>query len=141
MELAGISLREADGQVFLHVVPVEARAPLDSLTLLAWLVEQGCGDCQLHSEAIDQAALDCNAQQKAFVLLVAQRCDAAVQVQIAPDDMSASLSIAKAKGGKSATTEAVLQVLAGAGVTSGINQDAVANARQQLGCNGVVVAS
>lgn len=141
MELAGISLREADGQVFLHVEPAGNRAPVDGLMLLAWLVEQGCGDCLLHSEAIDQAAFDCNIQQKAFVMLVAQRCDATIQVQIAPDDMSASLTITKAKGGKPATAEAALQALASAGVTSGIDQVAVANACQQPGCNGVVVAT
>ena len=141
MELAGISLREADGQVFLHAQPAADRAPVDSISLLAWLVEQGCGDCLIHSEAMDQAALDCNAQQQAFVMLVAQRSDAAIQVQIAPDDMRAVLSISKARGGKAATPEDVMQALASAGVTMGIDQTAVASACRQLACSGVVVAS
>ena len=103
MDLSGIALNEADGQVFLTVQVVQDRAPLESVTLLAWLLEQGYGNCLMHTEAIDQAARDAHTSQKPFVLLVAQRCDAAFQVQIAPDDMSAALSIAAARGGEAAT--------------------------------------
>ena len=140
MDLSGIALNEADGQVFLAVQVVQDRAPLESATLLAWLLEQGYGNCLMHTEAIDQAARDAHTSQKPFVLLVAQRCDAAFQVQIAPDDMSAALSIAAARGGEAATPAAVLRALAAAGVTQGVDYAAVASVCEQGACNGVVVA-
>ena len=76
MDLSGIALNETDGQVFLSVELVPDRAPVDSVTLLGWLVEQGYGDCLIHTEAVDQAALDISGNKKPFVMLVAQRCDA-----------------------------------------------------------------
>lgn len=141
MDLSGIALNETDGQVFLSVELVPDRAPVDSVTLLGWLVEQGYGDCLIHTEAVDQAALDISGNKKPFVMLVAQRCDAAIQVQIAPDEMSATLAIVPARGGEAATPEAVLQALAAAGVTQGIDRAAVAWACEQRACTGVVVAN
>lgn len=141
MDLSGISLKEADGQVFLAAEAVVGRAPVDRATLMAWLVEGGCGDCLIHIEAIDQAAAGCNNQDKPFVLLVAQRCDAAIQVHLTPDDMAAMLSIAPPRGGKGATPEAIMQALATAGVVMGIDAAAVAWASQQEACSDVAVAS
>ncbi|MBK9573413.1 MAG: DUF342 domain-containing protein [Rhodoferax sp.] len=140
MDFSGIALNEADGQVFLTVQVVAGRAPLESVTLLAWLLEQGYGNCLIHTEAVDQAALDANTSVKPFVLLVAQRCDAAIQVHIAPDDMSATLAIVPARGGEAAAPAMVLRALAAAGVTQGVDYAAVASVCEQGACNGVVVA-
>ncbi|MDP2370290.1 DUF342 domain-containing protein [Rhodoferax sp.] len=141
MDLSGISLSDADGQVFLAVAVVAQRAPVDSATLMAWLAEKGYGDCLIHTEAIEQAAIGCNNQHKPFMLLVAQRRDAAIHVQVTPDDMTATLSIAPPRGGKAATPEAVMQALAAAGVVKGVDQAAVAWACQQDACSDIAVAS
>lgn len=141
MDFSGIALSEADGQVFLSAQVVADRAPLDSVTVLGWLVEQGYGDCLIHTEAVDQAALEVNQNNKPFVLLVAQRCNAAIQVQIATDDMSATLAVDPARGGEAATPEVVLQALATSGVMQGIDYAAVASVCEQGACSGVLVAN
>lgn len=128
MELPGISLTETDGQVFLRHQPAAGRAPVDSAMLHALLEQSGYGKCLVNEEAVARAAADCNTLQTPFVVQVADRRDAAIQVQIAANEMAAQVSLIPPQGGKPASIEDVLQALADAGVVFGIDEAALAQA-------------
>jgi uncharacterized protein len=140
MNLPGISFNEADGKVLLVSQPLPERAPVDRTLLHALLIEQGFGDCLLDEAAIGNAADLCNAQQSTFELEVAQRVDAVMAIRIEPDDMTATLSISAARGGKPATVPDVLAALTQADVIFGIDETAVALACQTGQSNALVVA-
>lgn len=141
MELAGIFLSEAEGQVFLHSLPEEGRAPVDSAALQALLVQEGYGEWMIDEDAIASAANECNNQQNPFARPVAKRCDATIKVHIAPDEMAAELSLTAARGGKAAAMEDVIQALAEAGVVFGIDEEALLRACAAGICSNVLAAS
>ena len=141
MEFPGISLSEADGQVFLRSQPAQERPPVDSGALHALLAQAGYGECLHHEEAIASAANECNTQKSAFTRMVAQRCDATIQVQIAPGDMAAVMSLTPPRGGKAAAKEDVIRALADAGVVFGIDETAIRQGCELGSCNGISVAS
>ncbi len=121
MDLAGISLTETDGQVFLRHQPVAARESVDARQLHALLDQCGFTGCQYHEDAIVQAAQQCNTVTTPFVVQVAARLDASIMVQLAVDEMAAQVSVVPPQGGVSATRDAVLQALVDAGVVFGID--------------------
>ncbi len=128
LDLAGISLTEADGQVFLHHEPVEGRAAVDAAMLYACLEAAGFGQCAKDEEAIARAASDCNTTQASFLLQVAERRDAAIQVHVSDDEMTAQISLTLPQGGKHGTPAAVRQALAEAGVVFGVDETALVQA-------------
>lgn len=128
IDLPGVSFSETNGQVFLHHQPVAGRAQLDPGMLHAALAQAGFEQCANDAEAIAQAASDCNTQQVPFVVQVAERRDAVVQVHIAADEMTAQISLIAPQGGKPATLPTILQALAAAGVGFGIDDTAVVQA-------------
>ncbi len=140
MNLAGISLKESDGQVFVQSQPVEGRPPVESSALRALLVQEGYGQWHLLDDAIASTASQCNSQQDPFELLVAQRLDAEIKVQIAPDEMEAYLTITPSQGGKVATMDDVNRLLAEAGVVSGIDETALQQLSKMASCNQLPVA-
>ena len=140
-QLAGLSLTEANGQVFLNIQPVEYRAPVDADALHALLVREGYGNCLFHEDAIAKAAKDCNSLASPWVVLLANRIDAKVEVRIAPDQMKAEIKLTPAHGGKAAAMQDVLQALADAGVVFGIDELALIHACELGDCDGIPVAS
>src|SRR5450830_1131085 len=140
MNLPGISLNETDGQVLLLSQPAMGRPAIDSAALHDLLVHEGYGECLLLDDAIASAASKCNVQQEPFGLLVAHRLDAKITVQVAPDGMTAFLSITPPQGGKAATVEEVKRVLAEAGVVFGVDEAALQLIGQMGSCNQQPVA-
>ncbi len=140
MNLPGITFNEADGKLLLVSQPLPDRLPIDSNLLHALLIQEGYGDCQLDEAAISNAANLCNVQQTPFGLEVARRVDAVLAVHVDLGDMSASLNITAARGGKAASVPDVLAALAQAGVTFGIDETAIAQACEAGVCNALVVA-
>lgn len=140
MDFPGICLSETDGRVFLCVQPVPGRTLVDSAALHLLLTQAGYGDCVLDEAAIVSAANDCNTPQNPFMLLVAQRCDATLDVHIAPDGMVAELSLTPAQGGQAVTVDRLMQSLAEAGVVFGIDEAAVRQACEQGDCHLMPVA-
>ena len=126
MEIAGISLTETDGQVFLRHQPVAGREPVDVAALHALLAQAGYAQCALLQDEITRAANDCNTQDKPFVVHVADRRDAAIQISIASDEMSAQACLFPPQGGKDAGVEDLIKALAEAGVVFGVDADALA---------------
>lgn len=128
MDLPGITVTETEGQVFLRHLPVAGRAPVDAAMLHALLDEAGFGQCLHHEDAIASAAAECNTAQTPFVVQVAERRDASVQVEIAPDEMAVQVSLVPPLGGKPITLEDIQQALKDAGVVYGIDEAALVHA-------------
>jgi uncharacterized protein (DUF342 family) len=141
MELAGISLSEADGQIFLRGQPQEGRAPVDIATLQTVLVQSGYGECAVDEAALAAAANDCNTKQTPFVVQIAEKRDARIEVQIADDEMAAQLSLTPPQGGKPASIEDVIRALTEAGVVFGVDQEALRQACALGSTSPVAVAS
>ncbi|MBK7049599.1 MAG: DUF342 domain-containing protein [Rhodoferax sp.] len=141
MNFPGISFNEADGQILLLSQPMPDRVVMDSAALHALLLQEGYGQCLLIEDAIAIAASRCNGQQEPFALLVARRCDATVQVQVAADEMTAEISITPPQGGKAASKESVMLALATAGVMFGVDELAVTKACNLGSCDRVLVAT
>ncbi len=99
MDLPGISFTEVNGQVFLHNLPVAGRPEVDPNMLAAALAQAGFDLCAKDLTAIAQAASDCNTHPVSFVVQVAERRDAQVQVHIAADEMTAQISLVAPQGG------------------------------------------
>lgn len=125
MELAGISLTESDGQIFLRGVPAAERAPLDLETLRAYLEHAGYAECVFLDDAIEQAVQDCNSKTTPFAIQVAQRNDAQIVVLVSADHMEAQISVTPPRGGREAQVEDMVRALSGAGVIFGISQEAL----------------
>jgi len=140
MNIPGISFNEADGQILLVSQPLPDRLPVDSKLLHALLIQEGFGNCQLDETAISNAANLCNVQQTPFGLEVARRIDAVLTLRIEPDDMTATLDISPARGGKAVSIPDVLAALTQAGVVFGQDLAAVAQACQAGQCSALVVA-
>ena len=121
---------ETEGHIFLHVQPQDKRPVVDAAMLRALLIEQGFGECDLDAAALAAAATDCNTLTEAFSVAVAQRRDAAIQVQVARDEMTAHLTLVAAQGGKRATLGDILQALTDAGVVFGVNDDVLLRASE-----------
>ena len=121
MPIPGIELSEADAKILLVSQPSAGRAPVDGAQLRALLTEQGYGACALDDAAIESAASMCNSQTERLGVQVGQRLDAVLAVQIARDDMSATLSLTAERGGAPATVPGVLQMLSRWGVVAGID--------------------
>jgi uncharacterized protein (DUF342 family) len=140
MEIAGITLSEADGQIFLRGQPHEGRAPVDSAALQAMLVQSGYGECAMDDAALEAAANDCNTKQTPFVVQIAEKRDARIEVQIAADEMAAQLSLIPPQGGKPASIEDVIRALAEAGVVFGVDQEALRQACELGSTSPIAVA-
>ena len=140
MSIAGISFNEADGQIFLMSHPVPGRAPISAADLLALLEQAGFGQCWRQDDAFADAARKCNNQEQSFGVMVAERRDACIQVQLTADDMSAEVSIEPPHGGKAATVQDVTWALATAGVTFGIDETAVKLVCQLGQCQNIALA-
>lgn len=140
MNLPGITFSEADGKVLLVSQPLIDRLPIDSNLVHALLTQEGFGDCLLDEAAISNAANLCNVQQSPFGLEVARRIDATIAIHVELGNMSATLNITAAQGGKPASVPDVLAALANAGVTCGIDEVAVAQACHAGFCHALVIA-
>jgi uncharacterized protein (DUF342 family) len=128
MQVEGLSVSEADGQIFLRGHAVQSRAAVDHKTVLALLQAAQFGDCVLDDAGIARAAELANGQGAPFTVQVALRKDASVTVEVAPDAMSATLSLTPARGGQPASIESVLQALSEAGVSIGVNHSVLVDA-------------
>jgi len=141
MAIAGISLSDTDGQVFLRSDPSSERHPLETDHLRALLQEAGYGDWVVDESALAIAVQDCNHKKEPFVVPLAQRLDASIQVVVAPDEMTAAVTLIPPQGGKAANIEDILQALHEAGVTFGIDSAALLEACQAGSVHALPVAS
>ena len=140
MALAGVSLVETEGHIFLQAQPLETRPPVDVAMLRALLAECGYDSCAVDEAALLAAAGDCNNLKEAFSVPVAQRRDAAIEVVVARDEMAAHLTLVAAQGGKAATLGDILQALTDAGVVFGVYDDILLRASESGDVHQVTIA-
>ena len=141
MPLVGISLAQADNQLFLRGEPSSEREPIEPSHLLALLQECGFADWVIDQTALASAVQDCNQKTTPFAIPLGARVDARVEVLVAGDDMSAAINLSPPKGGKQATIEDVLQALHDAGVNFGIDQAALVQACTEGAVQALLVAT
>lgn len=141
MGIAGISLSDADGQVFLRMDPVSDAPAIVLADLRSLLVESGYADWLCDEDALAGACREWRELKTPLSVRVAQRCEARVVVQVSADEMSADLSLSPPQGGKALTREDIQKALFEAGVQYGVNEAAVARALAQGHCNQLVIAS
>ena len=130
MVLPGISITEADGQIFLRGQCNGNRESVDANAIHTLLKESGYEGCALDAAAIATAAEYCNTRQEPFLVQLGDRKDARVDVTIAADDMSAEVSLARAQGGKEVSFDDIVELLKAAGVLFGIDETALLEAYQ-----------
>lgn len=140
MGFVGMALSESGGKVILDVQPVEQREDIQVAALRDWLAAEGYGDCAIHLEALERVAHEATTAREPFSLLVAQRHNASVDLQVAADAMSAMLTITPPQGGTGATLQDVRHALMVAGVVSGIDDAAITQAIQTGACEAFVIA-
>ena len=130
MVLPGISITEADGQIFLRGQANGDRAPMDANTIHALLKESGYENCAIDGVAIATAAEYCNTRKEPFLVQLGDRKNARVDVTISADDMSAEVTLARAQGGKEVSFDDIIELLKAAGVLFGIDEAALLAAYQ-----------
>ncbi len=140
MNIEGIAVSEVSGQIFVRGVPVAHRPPPSRQIFLDLLTHNGYGQCVIDDAGIDQAIEDCANKPVPFVILVAQRKDATISIEITDDAMAATVSLAPAQGGKPASIEDVIRALTEAGVNLGVDHEALVAACQAGVADHLVVA-
>jgi len=140
MDPIGISIIETDGQIFVRGQAHEGRPAVDAAALQAMLVQLGFGACAQDGEAPAQAVDYCNTRTDPFVVQVAERRDAHIEIHVASDAMVATLSIRPPQGGKPASMDDVVQALTHSGVVHGIDDTAILQACEHGQCSHTPVA-
>ena len=140
MQLEGIVVSEVGGQIFVRGHPVPNRPAPQRQTMLDLLAHTGYGDCLIDEAGIAQVLDDCVHKSTPFVVMVAQRKDAAITVEITDDAMTALVSLSPPHGGKAANIEDVLRALTDAGVSLGLDHAALLAACQAGEADKLVVA-
>ena len=130
MVLPGISITEADGQIFMRGQRNGDRAAVDADVIHALLKASGYESCAIDGVAIATAAEYCNTKQEPFLVQIGDRKDARVDVVIAEDEMSAEVTFARAQGGKEVSFAEIIELLKAAGVLFGIDEAALLEAYQ-----------
>lgn len=140
MVIPGITLIEAQGVVTLQCEPTIERPQVDAAALRQFLLQSGYGEWLAQPETIDKAVADCNKQESAFSLALAQKVDATVKVVVDADEMTAQLTLTPPYGGVPVSMVNILQALDAAGVVFGIDESAIGQACEAGQCIGAIVA-
>ncbi len=110
-----------DGNVLQAVfTPIETRQPLDVAQIKQALEAQNFHTLFLHEPVLVELSQKYEAATEAFTLNIGERRDATVAASVAPDNMSASVTISPPYGGRAVDRQQVLDALQAAGVISGI---------------------
>jgi uncharacterized protein (DUF342 family) len=140
VNLPGISLVETDGQVFLRGQAHPERPAVDDPTLRALLAEAGFGGHAVDEESFATAIAFCNERHDSFMVPIAQLAEAVVEVHVAADEMSATVSILTTVGCAKTNPTDLQRALTAAGVIFGIDPSALQNACAQTTCSQWLVA-
>ena len=126
--ISGLELFELDAALRLRCQAVADRPALDAPSLRALIAEVGAGNWQLDDATLALALTRCNTETEPVEMQLALRRPAKILVEIADDEMSASVSLEPSDSGEPIPIDALLSELAAAGVTHGIDEDALAEA-------------
>lgn len=138
----GLRLHFETGDACLYASFAEG-APIDAADE-AWLqqrlVDEGHGALRPLPMAVGALLQGIRAGQAVSSLKIAERIDAVLRVEIASDELSATLTIMPAFGGHTISKDEVLAALLGQGITEGIDLEAINGAIAQGFANHVLIA-
>ena len=141
IDYPGLEFQEEGNTLVAVVCPPDERPPLDNDALVAMLDRLGYGKWLLGPGAVDKLVGHYNAGVAEPALTIGERRDASFTLDIAPDAMAAWVAITPSHGGKMLDPDAILAALAEAGVTVGIDGNAVAAACREDAAARVLVAT
>lgn len=128
-ELGLIFAMSEDGRKLLATyTPVEGVVPIDLATIKAVISSQGFGKLFQFDPALQKLAGQCGKVQEAFTVEVAEVRDAQLQIDLAPDKMTAYLNTTRAYGGKAINRDQIANALNEKKITHGILHDEIARA-------------
>jgi len=113
-------LAEDGRKLLANFVPVENKTPIDSAWLKKEIAAQGFGQLFLFDAALARLIKQCASASESFALEIGEIRDAGVTVELAPDKMTAYLTITHPWGGAKVTREQILTALTEKQVVSGI---------------------
>jgi len=128
IDYPGLEFQEEANALVAVVRPPAERPAFDNEALMAMLNHLGYGKWLLDPAAVSRLLENYSAGVAEPALIIGERRDAGFSLEIAPDAMAAWVVINQSHGGKVLEPEAVLVALAEAGVTAGIDGEAVASA-------------
>ncbi len=138
-----VVISEVEGQIFARGLPRSFDSSNDTpdrQKVLDWIAEAGFADCVVDEAGVQQLVDDCASRTTPFVVMVAQRMDATIAVEVSADAMSAAVSLSPPKGGRPASIDDVLRALNSAGVSIGVDHDVLMAACQAGIAEKLVVA-
>jgi len=124
---SGVDLIEANGQLLLSHQPMPDASPLSLDALKAMVEQAGCAHWFLLEDELPLAVSRC-ASGEAFQMPVAERRDARFELEVAPDVMTAWVTVTPARGGQALEAADLVLALAQAGVLYGVDEAALAQA-------------
>jgi len=122
LTVKGLAFQMTDDGKTLQAVftPVEPKQPIDLILIKSALAAQGFADLFLKEQALDELSKKYSAASAPFILSIGERRDGTVAVTVAPDKMTARLTITPPFGGQAVGRQQVLDALNATGVVSGI---------------------
>lgn len=121
----GLAFSEQDTRLLASVHPVSLPPPLDLDALRGLLANAGYARWQLLEDALPELLEAYNAASAVSDLVIGERRDARITIEISADAMQASVKVVAARGGKVLDADGVRAALEEAGVRFGIDPQAV----------------
>jgi uncharacterized protein (DUF342 family) len=140
--VAGLRLEWGEDGRSLQAVftPTEPGEPIDAAGLRSILADQGFTGLFLFDHALADLTEQINAPSSPFSLVIGERRDGEATVTVAPDKMSAYLTISRPFGGRPVDRPQVLEALAKSGVVGGILEQQIDEAVALGSCDGRLIA-
>jgi uncharacterized protein (DUF342 family) len=126
---AGLSfhLEGEDGNALTAVFePAVNMSPIDAAWVNQMVAAQGLADFFIFADAVDELVTKYNAASDSFTLTIGERRDGTFSIDIAPDLMSAFLTIIPPFGGQAVTSEQIYECLRETGIIYGIMDENIA---------------
>src|SRR3989344_2561349 len=113
LTVKGLAFQMTDDGKTLQAVftPVELKQPIDAVLIRSALAEQGFANLFLKEQPLAELIKKYSAASSSFTINIGERRDGTVAVTIAPDKMTASLTITPPFGGQAVDRQQVLDAL------------------------------
>lgn len=125
METPGLQLREVEDGVVAVVEATAERAALDPEAVRLCLAEAGFGACFVLEDAVASLLDRYRIPTTEFQIKIAERRDARFSLETTPDFLQTWVDWQPAYGGQSVAPEAISAALGAAGITFGIDAQAI----------------
>ena len=113
------------GKLLATCDPAAQKVPLDTDWVWQALVSQHLSDLFILEDALNALVKRCSVASDRFTVQIGERRDGTLTLSVAPDLMSACITITAAYGGKAVTAAQIIEALRGQNVVSGILYDEI----------------